>query len=74
MKELTMLDILTRLKTFIEKDERFEAKEYVKLEIENLKGITPIKCTNNMYAYNWYCDKCSITNCSNNKNYNGDSI
>lgn len=68
MKEETLLDIICRIKCFIEKNELSYARDYVQLEIDNLKGITPEYCLKTRYAYDWYCKQCSNLNCSSNKN------
>ena len=46
MEETKMLKILDTIRILLEKNCLFEAKEYIRIEIENLKGITQKKCRN----------------------------
>lgn len=62
-----MLDILEKIRICIKNDSLNIAKDFVNLEIENLKGITEKKCQNNKYAYEWYCSECNNLNCSNRR-------
>ena len=64
-----ILDILRRIQALISRNEVYYAKEYIKLEIENFEGITPKKCKNKNFK-SFYCNKCSNTNCPDNKSIN----
>lgn len=68
MEETKMLKILDTVRVLLEKDCLFEAKEYIRIEIENLKGITQKKCRNTKYFFGNYCKYCSNLNCSENEN------
>lgn len=69
MEELKMLEILKRIEVSIKMDSLDVAKKLIKLEIENLKGITEEKCKNTRYYfYDSYCKYCSNYNCRSNKN------
>ena len=69
MEELKLLEILKRVKNILEQDNLFIAREYIQLEINNLKGLTQEKCKNTMYHfYPTYCQYCSNVNCADNKN------
>ena len=70
MEELKLLEILKRVKNILEyKSNLFIAKEYTRLEINNLKGLTQESCKNTMYHfYPDYCKYCSNINCQDNKN------
>ena len=61
-----ILDILKRIQLFMNCNEIYYAKEYIKLEIENFERITPKKCKNTIYEF-YYCDKCSNKNCPDNE-------
>ena len=68
MEEKTLLEILNRISILIRKDDIVNAREYLQIEIDNLKNITPQKCKNTKYHfYNSFCNKCSNYNCSENK-------
>lgn len=68
MNEEKMLVILNRIKNFINMDSKDLAQDYIRLEIENLKGITEQRCKNTKYYYyDWYCQYCSNLNCNQNK-------
>ena len=69
MDENELLKVLERIKQLLKNDLLIEAKEYVDLEIENLKGITEQKCKNTMYYFgDFYCKYCENLNCSSNQN------
>ena len=71
MEKEKFLEILKRIQLFLENDDLFEAKEYIKLEIENIEGITEKNCKNTYYSsYDYYCKKCSNFNCNDNCNKN----
>lgn len=68
MEYSKVLDILDRLQSCLEHNLIDIAKELLQLEIENLQGITEIKCQNTIYDYyNWHCKNCSNLSCNNNK-------
>lgn len=69
MENLEMLNILKRIELFLKKDSLDLARETVRLELENLKGITEEKCQKNrLYCDDWYCQYCSNMNCTSNMN------
>lgn len=69
MQNENMLEIIKRIQLILELDHLYEAKEYIKIEIENLKGITEKNCKNSRYYCNdWYCKECRNFNCSGNMN------
>lgn len=69
MKYEKMLEILSRIQICLERDSLDIARDYVRLEIENLQGITERKCKSSRYYCNdWYCRKCRNFNCSGNMN------
>jgi len=45
MQNEKMLEILQRIKICLERNSLYEAKLYIKIEIENLKEITQEKCS-----------------------------
>lgn len=69
MENVIMLDILKRIKMFLDDDSLDLARELAQLELDNLKGITEQRCKNTKYYYyDWYCQYCSNLNCSSNRN------
>ena len=44
MKETVMLNILDKLEWLIVRNRTFEAKKVLRIELDNLKGITEQKC------------------------------
>ena len=63
-----MLDILKKIKMFLDDDSLDLARELAQLELDNLKGITEQRCKNTKYYYyDWYCQYCSNLNCSGNR-------
>ncbi len=63
------LKILKNIEILLKNGDLFETREYIKIEIENIRGITQINCKNRYYSfYNYYCDGCNNFNCSNNCN------
>lgn len=69
MEEKTLLEIINRIKNFIEHNNIFEAKEYIELELNNLNGTTQLQCQNTKYHfYPTYCKYCSNINCESNRN------
>ena len=72
MNEDMMLKVLNRIQMFIDKEELSYAKDYIRLEINNLTGLTPKLCKGSLYypTYDWFCKSCSNRNCSDNQNIN----
>ena len=69
MKYEKMIEILRRIKICLERDSLDIAREYTKLEINNLKGITEKNCKSSKYYCNsWYCKECKNLNCTGNMN------
>lgn len=66
LEKVEVINILRRIKALLYYNSYFEAEEYINLEIDNLKKITPTKCKNTKYYFR-FCDKCSNKNCSSNK-------
>lgn len=63
-----MLEILEKLEWLVVRNRTFEAKRRLKIELENLKGITQKNCSNTRYYfYNWACRYCLNMNCESNK-------
>lgn len=66
MKEIKMLEILRRIEICLKRNSLYESKEYIKIEIENLKGITEKNCkSSRYYCDDWYCGECKNLNCMN---------
>lgn len=64
MEEEKMLDVLYAIKRFLQKDEISYAKDYIDLQMNNLKGLTPENCKKTIYHfYPTYCKYCSNENC-----------
>lgn len=69
MDNVKMFEILNRIKICIKRDSLDIAKDLIKIEIENLKGITEQRCKNTKYYYyDWNCKYCENFNCSSNNN------
>lgn len=69
IKDKTLIEILKRVKMFLEQKELYETKLYVMLELGNFKDTTPYTCKNTIYKnYDYYCKICTNYNCSQNKN------
>lgn len=67
MQNEKMLEILRRIQICLKRDSLDIAKDYVRLEIDNLKGITQEKCNSKYYfCDDYYCKKCHNLNCTNN--------
>lgn len=60
-----VVNILRKIQLLLYHNSYFEAEEYINLEIDNLKEITPKKCKKTKYYFG-FCDKCSNKNCSSN--------
>lgn len=68
MKETVMLNILDKLEWLIVRNRTFEAKKVLRIELDNLKGITQKNCSNTIYYfYDWACKYCQNVNCESNK-------
>lgn len=68
MENSKMLDILNKLYTLLQYDSKDIARNLVRVEIENLKGITERRCHNTIYNnQGWYCKDCHNLNCNYNK-------
>ena len=67
MENIRFLGILDRIKSCLLNDDRYIAKEYIWLEINNLKGQTEKKCENKLYFGTNYCNYCLNENCNKNK-------
>lgn len=69
IKDKSLLEILNRLKIFLDREELSYVKDYVLLELGNFKDTTPYTCKNVIYDnYDYYCKICTNFNCSSNKN------
>lgn len=69
IKDKTVLEILPRIKLLLDKEEVYEAKTYLLLELANFKDITPAICKNTIYpTFDYFCKTCTNYNCSSNKN------
>lgn len=68
IKKQAVIDILKRINVLLIKGAYFEAREYIRIEIENLEGKTPKKCKNEI----GYCKICRNINCPNNKSVKKD--
>ena len=69
MEEEQMLDVLYAIKRFLEKDEISYAKDYIDIQLNNIKGLTPERCKDTIYHfYQSYCKYCSNENCPDNQN------
>ncbi len=67
MENQDFLEILYNVTTCLSKKDWFVAQEYIKIEIENLKGITEKKCkSSRYYCDDWYCKECRNLNCNDN--------
>lgn len=51
MEEIEMFKVLNRIKICIENDSLINARELIRLEIDNLNGITERRCKNTKYYY-----------------------
>lgn len=68
MKETVMLNILDKLEWLIVRNRTFEAKKVLRIELDNLKGITQKNCSNaRYYFYDWAYKYCQNVNCESNK-------
>jgi len=68
MNEDMMLKVLNRIQMFIDKGELSYAKDYIRLELNNLTGATEENCKNTQYYfYDCFCKYCENENCSKKK-------
>lgn len=67
MENIRLLDVLNRVRSCLLNDDRYAAKEYIWLEINNLRGQTEKKCENKRYFGKNYCKYCLNVNCNENK-------
>lgn len=63
MENQKVLEILYKVKACLVRNEWAIARDFVKVEINNLKGVTPKKCKPKYY---WHCEYCSNFNCPRN--------
>lgn len=69
MEKNVVLDILKSTENLLHCNNLPLAKEYVRLEIDNLEGTTPQKCRSPFKNSAFYhCDKCLNKNCPDNRN------
>lgn len=61
-----MLNILKQVEILTEMGWKDEAIEIANIEIENLQGLTPLKCKNRAEDKD-FCKKCHNTNCEENQ-------
>lgn len=61
-----MLNILKQIELLIDMGWKDEAIELANIEIDNLQGLTPLKCKNRAEDKD-YCKKCHNTNCEKNQ-------
>lgn len=66
MDKNIILNILKSAENLLVRNEISIAKEYIRLEIENLEGITPNKCR--FISKPSHCNICHNLNCPDNKN------
>ena len=69
MKNISFLEILNRIKSCLLNDDNYVAKEYLRLELENLQELTEKKCENKRYFGKSYCKYCLNENCNDNRTY-----
>lgn len=67
MENIRFLGILDRIRSCLLNKDRYIAKEYIRLEIDNLKGQTEKRCMNKKRFGKSYCKYCLNANCSENK-------
>lgn len=67
MENTRFLEVLNRIRSCLLSDDRYIAKEYIGLEINNLRGQTEKKCENKRYFGQNYCKYCLNKNCNENK-------
>ncbi len=68
MDEQEVINILNKIHICLKNNSKNTAKDLIKIEIENLKGITKEKCKHTKYYYyDYYCRYCNNLNCNSNK-------
>lgn len=67
MENIRFLGILDRIKSCLLNNDKYVAKEYIVLEINNLKGQTEKRCINKKRFGTSYCNYCLNENCNKNK-------
>ena len=67
MENTRFLEVLNRIRSCLLNYDRYIAKEYIGLEINNLKGQTEKMCENKQYFGANYCNYCLNVNCNENK-------
>ena len=67
MENTRFLEVLNRIRSCLLSDDKYTAKEYLRLEVENLEGKTEKKCENKLYFGTSYCKYCLNQNCNENK-------
>ena len=68
MENIRFLEVINRIKSCLLNNDSYIAKEYLELEVENLRGQTEKKCENERYVGKNYCNYCLNMNCDGNKN------
>lgn len=68
MENIRFLKVINRIKSCLLNNDSYIAKEYLELEVENLRGQTEKKCENKRYFGKNYCNYCLNMNCDGNKN------
>lgn len=61
MEKQETIEILNRINSLLLKNATFEARDYINLELDNLKGITSKNCKG---AKLNFCKSCSNLNCN----------
>ena len=67
MENTRFLEVLNRIRSCLLNNDKYVAKEYLRLEIDNLKGQTEKRCMNKKRFGKSYCKNCLNANCSENK-------
>lgn len=67
IEDKTLLEVLNRVRRFLDREGLYEAKLYIMLELGNFKDTTPYTCKNTIYDnYDYFCKTCTNYNCSSN--------
>ena len=61
------LCLLGKFKFIADKNRLFEGRRLIERELENLNGVTELKCKNRKYNNRW-CEVCENYNCNLNAN------
>lgn len=67
MENTRFLEVLNRIRSCLLNNDKYVAKEYIGLEINNLKGQTEKRCMNKKRFGKSYCKYCLNKNCNENK-------